>query len=226
MVAVAESREFLFTDTDFELIRGLVHDQTGIALADAKKDLVYNRLSRRLRKLGIARFEEYTQLLKGGDDEELINFINAITTNLTSFFREMHHFTYLADEFLPKLRELRSRDRRIRIWSAGCSTGEEPYSIAMTIREAMPDVDSWDVKILATDLDSNVIDTGSRGVYTQERVNGLTPAQLKRWFKKGSGDNSGNVKIHPDLQSMISFRQVEFNEGLAYDRAFRHDYLS
>ncbi|MEE9493875.1 MAG: protein-glutamate O-methyltransferase [Gammaproteobacteria bacterium] len=209
MSAVAEKREFIFTDQDFDYIRELVYTQTGIDLSEGKRDLVYNRMTRRLRALAITSFSDYTRYLKGGNGEqELSNFINAITTNLTSFYREMHHFEYLGNEFVPELMKLHAVDKRIRIWSAGCSTGEEPYSLAMTLREAMPSIDSWDVKILATDLDSNVIETGRAGVYSQERVEGISNDRLKRWFKKGSGENAGKVKVHPDLQSMISFRQL------------------
>ena len=185
MSAVAEKREFVFTEQDFDYIRKLVYTQTGIDLSEGKRDLVYNRMTRRLRALAITSFSDYTRYLKGANGEqELSNFINAITTNLTSFYREMHHFEYLRNDFVPELMNLHAVDKRIRIWSAGCSTGEEPYSLAMTLREAIPAIDSWDVKILATDLDSNVIETGRAGIYSQERVEGISNDRLKRWFKK------------------------------------------
>ena len=199
-------REFVFTDGDFEFIRRLVAEKTGIVLNDAKRNLVYSRLSRRLRQLGLEQFADYCELLKSGDDGELVNFINAITTNLTSFFRENHHFEYLRDTLLPEL--MRSKpERRLRCWSAGCSTGEEPYSIAMVLRETLP-ASGWDARILATDLDSEVVARARRGVYTQERVNGISPERLRRWFLRGKGDNEGMVQVRAALRELITFRQL------------------
>lgn len=199
-------REFIFTEDDFQFIRKLVSEKTGIVLNDAKKNLVYSRLSRRLRQMGLDCFSDYCDLLKAGDDEELVNFINAITTNLTSFFRENHHFEYLQDTLLPELLTTKS-DKRIRIWSAGCSTGEEPYSLAMVMRECLPK-SGWDARILATDLDSDVVAKAQRGVYTQERVNGISAERQKRWFMRGKGSSEGLVKVRPELQEMITFRQL------------------
>ena len=199
-------REFVFTDADFEFIRRLVSEKTGIVLNDAKRNLVYSRLSRRLRQLGLGHFADYCDLLKGGDDGELVNFINAITTNLTSFFRENHHFEYLRDTLLPELMQTKG-ERRLRGWSAGCSTGEEPYSLAMVLRETLPDT-GWDARILATDLDSEVVAKARRGVYTQERVNGISPERLKRWFLRGKGGNEGMVQVRASLRELLSFRQL------------------
>lgn len=199
-------REFVFTDADFEFIRQLVADKTGIVLNDAKRNLVYSRLSRRLRQLGLEHFADYCGLLKAGDDGELVNFTNAITTNLTSFFRENHHFDYLRDTLLPELMQDKT-DRRLRCWSAGCSTGEEPYSIAMVLHETLPKK-GWDVRLLATDLDSDVVAKAQRGVYTQERVNGISSERLRRWFLRGKGDNDGMVQVRPPLRELIAFRQL------------------
>src|SRR5690606_22251874 len=133
-------------------------------------ELVYGRLSRRLRALDLVSFRDYRALLTQPDSQELVEFCNAITTNLTSFFREQHHFEYLRDHLLaPRLNDPRA-PRRLRIWCAGCSSGEEPYSLAMTILETLPDLERWDVKILATDLDSDVLATGERGLYAADRV--------------------------------------------------------
>jgi len=201
-------RDFDFTDRDFDKVRNLVKSHTGISLSDAKKDMVYSRLTRRLRKLGITRFSDYCKLVEDGDDEELIQFTNAITTNLTSFFREDHHFQYLAKTLLPDIVKRNKNDRRIRIWSAGCSTGEEPYSLAITLKENIPGADTWDIKILATDLDSNVLNTASNGIYNSDRINGLSNSRKSKWFLKGKGDNEGTVRVRPDLQEIISFKQL------------------
>ncbi len=206
MVSVYE-REFEFSRSDFEHIRDLVGDRTGIVLSDHKIDMVYGRLSRRLRQLGIKKFAEYLTRLEG-DDHELVEFTNALTTNLTSFFREPHHFDFLKTTGLPSL--LRNRpDKKLRIWSAGCSTGEEPYTIAMTVKEAMVSYPNWDVKILATDLDTNVVNRAKAGVYTLEKVNGVDKNRLKKWFRKGRGnEQTGKMKVSSDLQDMITFKQL------------------
>lgn len=201
-------RDFDFTDNDFNKVRNLVKNHTGISLSDAKKDMVYSRLTRRLRKLGIKRFADYCKLVEGGDDEELIQFTNAITTNLTSFFREDHHFKYLENTLIPSIIKSNQDERKIRIWSAGCSTGEEPYSLAITLKESVPRPDTWDIKILATDLDSNVLTTASNGIYTSDRINGLSNSRKSRWFLKGKGENSGTVRVRPELQEIISFKQL------------------
>ena len=201
-------RDYSFTDRDFEKVRNLVKSHTGISLSDAKKDMVYSRLSRRLRILELEKFSDYCSLVEDGSDAELINFTNAITTNLTAFFREDHHFQYLADTVVPELMKSNIKDRRIRVWSAGCSTGEEPYSLAIALKESIPSFDSWDVKILATDLDSDVLQTAKNGVYKSDRIDGLTNTRKRKWFLKGKGDNAGTVRVRPELQDMITFKQL------------------
>ncbi len=202
--------EFEFADQDFQRIRRIINEIAGISLAEGKRELVYSRLSRRLRQLGLRRFDEYCRLLETGgeDNPELGEFVNALTTNLTSFFRESHHFGFLGKELLPALiRERSLSNRRIRIWSAGCSTGEEPYSIAMVVRETLPAV-GWDVKILATDLDSNVLATADRGVYDANRVKDLSEVRLRRWFQRGRDAQSGQVRVAPELRDLIVFRRL------------------
>lgn len=202
--------EFEFADQDFQRIRRIINEIAGISLAEGKRELVYSRLSRRLRQLGLRRFDEYCRLLETGgeDNPELGEFVNALTTNLTSFFRESHHFDFLGKELLPALMRERSlSNRRIRIWSAGCSTGEEPYSIAMVVRETLPAV-GWDVKILATDLDSNVLATADRGVYDANRVKDLSEVRLRRWFQRGRDAQSGQVRVAPELRDLIVFRRL------------------
>lgn len=205
---MAEIREFEFTDANFERIRQFVTDNTGIVLTEKKKDMVYGRLSKRIRKGGFGGFDGFIAALDDGNEDEQDFMINAITTNLTAFFRENHHFDYLANTLIPELVEKKSHSKKIRIWSAGCSTGEEPYSIAITLKEFLPDFDSWDIKILATDLDANVVAHGKAGIYREDRITGLPEDRIDRWFKKGSGDNSEMVKVHPALQKMITFKRL------------------
>jgi chemotaxis protein methyltransferase CheR len=208
-----KEREFTFTSNFFNKIRSLVKEKTGIVLSEGKQDMVYGRLARRLRALDLPDFESYIKIIESGDEDELINLVNAITTNLTSFFREEHHFGYLKNTVFPALMETNAATKKIRIWSAGCSTGEEPYSIAMTIREFFPADCGWDVKVIATDLDSNVVDTGKKGVYTLSRVEGVSEEYKKRWMKRGKGDKSDLVKMNPELQELITFKQLNLLEG-------------
>ena len=199
-------REFKFSEKDFDFIRNLISDRTGIVLAAHKVDMVYGRLSRRLRELNLNTFDEYLTSLKH-DEQELIHFVNALTTNLTAFFREKHHFEFMTSDLLPKLIKKKT-NKRLRIWSAGCSSGEEPYTIAMTVRSLIPDNRGWDAKILASDLDSNMVTKASNGIYTEDRVNGLSKEQMKKWVSKGTGDNSSMVKMSDNLREMITFKQL------------------
>ncbi|MEZ5543374.1 MAG: protein-glutamate O-methyltransferase CheR [Pseudomonadota bacterium] len=208
LAAQAKTNEFELSDRDFNNLRRLVSEHTGISLSDQKRDLVYARLAKRLRVHGMTSFRAYCELLEQDPGEELEHFTNAITTNLTSFFREKHHFEFLQQDLVPMLLERYQKNRRLRIWSAGCSTGEEPYSLAITLREAIPDIDGRDIRILATDLDSNVVKTGAAGVYQAERINGLDSARIKRWFQRGKGGNQGRVRVADELRKLITFRQL------------------
>jgi chemotaxis protein methyltransferase CheR len=167
--------------------------------------MFYSRLSKRVRRLGLNDFKDYCQYLRNNHDDEFTEFINAITTNLTSFFREQHHFDYLRNVVIPELVTRNQNTKQIRVWSAGCSTGEEPYSIAMTLLESLPA--GWDVQILATDLDTNVLQTASDGIYTEDRISDLSPVVLKRWFMK-SKSSPGHVKVKAELQKIIQFKQL------------------
>ena len=202
------AKEFDFPDKDFQRVKKLVLEHTGICLSDIKHDMMYSRLAKRLRRLELDNFSDYIDLIESGDESELGDFINSVTTNLTSFFREQHHFDYLKTTLIPHLMKLNADTRKIRIWSAGCSTGEEPYSLAITLKETIPDNAGWDVKILATDLDTNVLETGSNGVYSMERVNGISSSVLKRWFNKGKGEKEGLVRASNELRDMIIFKQL------------------
>ena len=195
-------REFLFTDADFERVRTLIYKHAGISLAPVKRDMVYSRLARRLRAIGISSFVQYLDRLEHGDEKEWEHFVNALTTNLTSFFREEHHFPIFAEH----LRAIGSR-RPIRIWCSAASTGEEPYSIAMTVLETFGNNASH-VSIIASDLDTNVLATAQRGVYPMERVEKLSTERLRRFFLKGAGNQEGMACVRPELQKMIEFRRV------------------
>jgi chemotaxis protein methyltransferase CheR len=211
MSSLAMEREFTFTEQDFQRLRALVYEHTRIALSDAKRDMVYSRLAKRLRQLRLESFAQYCDRLDAGDATELGQLVNAITTNLTAFFREEHHFEALARTVLPRLMQKKAPSRRLRLWSAGCSTGEEPYSLAMVVLETLPSASGWDVKILATDIDTNALATASQGIYSAERVHGLAPQRLHRWFRKGTGAQAGLVRVVPALQEMVAFRQLNLN---------------
>ncbi|MCP4004677.1 MAG: protein-glutamate O-methyltransferase CheR [bacterium] len=207
------SREFQFTDRDFSEIRSLVIERTGISLSDMKRDMVYARLARRLRKLGLHSFSEYLPLVERREGDEATTFINAITTNLTSFFRENHHFEELSKVILPELMQAGNQERRIRIWSAGCSSGPEPYSIAMVLRETIPASPRWDVKILATDLDTDILATAKKGVYVLDKLDGVSAERRRRFFWKGRGSNAGTARAAPELRELIQFRQLNLMES-------------
>lgn len=200
-------REFVFTDSDFYTIRDMVKDHSGIVLSEAKRNMVYSRLARRLRQLNLVDFKSYIERLASSPEEEMVNFINAITTNLTAFFRENHHFEYLSDTILPILTK-NNPNRRIRIWSAGCSTGEEPYSIAITLHKHVPRIDTWDIKILATDLDTNVLSRAQSGVYEDDRIAGVDNAIKDKYFQSGGAANPGKVRVIQEARSLITFKQL------------------
>ena len=192
--------DFKLTDAEFNRIRELVREHTGIALSEAKRQLVYGRLARRLRALQLTDFGTYIKMLERGEPAELEEFTNAVTTNLTSFFRESHHFDYLANDALPAIAARDTGMRRLRIWCCAASTGEEPYSIAMVLRECAQMLNGWDAKLLATDLDSNVLAHGIAGVYTEERF-GTVSATRRRSFFEGTRAND-------EVRSLITFKQL------------------
>ncbi len=199
-------REFEYTLADFDVLRKLSNQYSGILVPDDKFDMFYSRLSKRLRMLGFSHFKQYCQYLQSHPDEEFTEFINAVTTNLTSFFRENHHFDYLSRTFIPELLKSKQGQRQIKVWSAGCSTGEEPYSLAMTLKERVPE--DWDIKILATDLDTNVLATAAEGIYGLDRLGGISEPRLKRWFQRGSGAQSNKVRVKAELRQLIQFKQL------------------
>jgi chemotaxis protein methyltransferase CheR len=206
-------REFEFGNEDFEALRKLVKQITGINLSDQKRELVYGRLARRLRALQLQSFAQYRDVLAQDGGREIVQFCNAITTNLTAFFREPHHFDYLREQVLAPMANS-AVTRRLRIWSAGCSSGEEPYSLAMTILEALPDVRRWDVRILATDLDSDVLERGRRGVYAEERLKNLAAQRRSRFFLERRARDGLYYEAAPELKSLITFKQLNLMHPL------------
>jgi chemotaxis protein methyltransferase CheR len=200
-------KNYVLTDSEYKDICALVYDNTGIILNEEKRKLAYSRFSRRLKDLNLNTFHEYCDIVRSGDKREMSNFANAITTNLTSFFRESHHFDRLVNEVMPVL--LKRPSRKIRIWSAGCSTGEEPYSLGIAILKAYPDINNWDIKILATDLDSKVLETASKGIYKAQGLNTLDdPLIAKNWFKAGMMNGVECVQILPKVRDLIQFKKL------------------
>ncbi|MFN4267083.1 MAG: CheR family methyltransferase [Aquabacterium sp.] len=213
-------REFSFSDRDFERVRKLIYGRAGISLNDGKHAMVYSRLSRRLRETGHQSFDAYLQWLETATgaqaDREWQEFTNCLTTNLTSFFREEHHFHTLAEH-------LRSRGSvPTRIWCCASSTGEEPYSLAMTVAETLGM--HAPVKILASDIDTNVLATASRGVY-DGATRGLSEQRMKQFFLRGKGANSGAIRVKPELARFVEFRpfnlmQAQWQLGDPFDIVF------
>lgn len=202
----AEAREFLFTRDDFVRIKQLIYRHAGISLSDAKTDMVYSRIGRRLRALDMLSFKQYLDTLEQQNDaDEWQAFTNALTTNLTSFFREEHHFPILA-EHLVKLAAGKG-GRPLRIWCSAASTGEEPYSIAMTACEAFNTLHP-PVSIVATDIDTNVLATAAAGVYPVDRIKKMEAARVRRFFEKGTGKHDGLVRMKKGVRELIQFHQL------------------
>ena len=207
-VSPSAGQVYELTDEDFACIRQLVLENTGINLSPNKRHFVYGRLRKRLKALGLNRFHDYCHLVASKNSGEIEHFTNAITTNLTCFFREEYHFEYIAQQLLPAMMETYQRNKRLRILSAGCSTGEEPYSLAITLREAIDNIDCMDIRILATDLDSSAVQTAARGVYAAESADGLDAERMHRWFLRGKGCQQGMVKVSPELRRLVTFKQL------------------
>ncbi len=198
----ARSREFEFTDQDFQRIRKLIYEHAGISLGENKQELVYSRLARRLRVTGTRSFSAYLDYLQRGDGNEWEAFINSLTTNLTSFFREPHHFPILSEHLRRQ-----AQPGPFTIWCSACSTGEEAYSIAMTAMEALGGYDHA-VHIIASDVDTKVLQTAREGLYRVNAVEKLPSHQIERFFQHCTGVNSGYMQVKPVLQKMIDFRCI------------------
>ena len=204
--------EIPLSDEEFQRFRSLVHKQTGVALKETKAALLKSRLLKRLRHYGYATFEQYYEHLENHDacGQELQEMINAVTTHKTSFFRELHHFDILVEHLLAPAHQasLRGYDPSVRIWSAGCSSGEEPYSIAITAAMNVDRLAAWDVKILATDIDTDVLNRARTGVYPRESVSEISRDVLKKCFLSGAGEYANSVRLKPAIRSLVTFAHL------------------
>lgn len=196
-------REFQFTEQDFEKVRKLIYDYAGIALSPTKHDMVYGRLARRLRALNLTTFQQYLQILERGDNKEFELFTNSLTTNLTSFFRESHHF-----DILKPFLQANKAQGSFSIWCSASSTGEEPYSIAITACEAFDSLRP-PVKIIATDLDTNVLEVAKTAIYSGEEVQKLTPTRVQKYFNKLA---DGRYEVKQELRDLVVFRRLNLVE--------------
>lgn len=193
-------------DKEFYLFRDIVYKESGINLSDTKKALVQARVIRRLRELQIPTYSEYYKYLNDNYSDEVVNFINCITTNKTEFFRESRHFDYLRNVVFPRYEA--NNKRKIRIWSAASSTGEEPYTIAIVASEYFKGKKMPDIKILATDIDTRVLQRARVGIYREDAVEEIEPGVLRKYFKRGNGDNAGLYKVKDSLKRMIYYRRL------------------
>lgn len=200
------------SDEVFGLFQNLIYTIAGIRLSNQKKGFLSSRLLRRLKKLGINSLHEYYRRVKD-DSDELVEMLNCISTNTTHFFRENHHFKFLKNKIMPELLRIKSSEKTIRIWSAGCSTGEEPYSIAITLCEALGNMRGWDIKILATDISTKVLDTAQNGIYEYEAVSDMPENIVCRYFLRGTDENAGRIKVKDFLKDMIRFKRLNLKDG-------------
>lgn len=207
---ISKEREFVLTDVEFKNLTNLVRSITGIVLGDNKKEMVYSRLARRLRKLGMDSFSQYCALLESNKSDSETGFlVNAITTNLTKFYRESHHFDFLADHMTEILNDAfrRKGDKKIRIWSAGCSSGEEPYSISSTLLNKTAGLNAWDVKILATDLDTNMLEKGRSGTYSLSALEAI-PDDYRAVFNASTRKKNDKITINSNAMNLVHFKQL------------------
>ncbi|MBP6056947.1 MAG: chemotaxis protein CheR [Nitrosomonas sp.] len=196
------AREYAFTQADFERIKKLIYKHAGISLSSSKQNMVYSRLARRVRATGLNSFHEYLNFLENGNSAEWEAFTNALTTNLTAFFREQHHFP-----ILEKHIEQRKNQKKIQLWCSASSTGEEPYSMAMAMVQAFKTL-TPPVHILATDLDTNVLAKAQLGIYSLDKLEKVPKEKLRQFFLKGRGHHAGSARVRPELRNMITFRQL------------------
>jgi len=201
---LAKHREFEYNRANFERVVDIIYKVAGISLSDRKEDMVYSRLARRLRKLGLNNFSEYLNFVSKDSDEQKA-FVNALTTNLTHFFREEHHFDYIQTELLPHI--FNSKNNRVRVWSAGCSTGEEPYTLAMVWENVKNKPTNADFKILATDLDTNVLELGRSGIYSVDKLAPVSE-NYQKWFSKTSECSANQKQVSEQLKKYIHFKQL------------------
>lgn len=209
-----ESRPPPISDKEFDFIRGLAMTHAGIALADYKRNMVYRRVTKRLRALDLASVGDYCRLLADpANAAEIEEFVNALTTNKTSFFREAHHFEHFAQVALPNIlkRAEVDRNRRLRVWSAGCSSGQEPYSLAMTLLDNAQKIAGWDVRLLATDIDTDILAKARAGIYSRDETASLSPAFLRSFVESVDGDPE-HRRISDRVRAHIVFKQLNLHE--------------
>ncbi len=201
-------REFAYTEDDFRFVVRMAKQLAGIALSEHKRDMVYSRLARRVRKLELNSIREYCELLESDPEgEETGNFVNSITTNLTSFFRESHHFEHLSDVLLELVK--RKGQRRVRLWSAGCSAGMEAYTMAMTIHETLGDIKNLDIKILATDIDTNILAFAQAGIYPDKEIEKVPASIREKYFTSRVAARGGKeYEVKDSLKNLVSFKRL------------------
>ncbi len=215
MTPFAEPAIRPMTETEFNRFKTLIYEEAGIHLGPGKKDLLAGRLIRRMRELGIRTFREYYHRLLHGDGSERVHCLNAVSTNETHFFREPKHFQFLRDDLIPiwmSRADAGLMPRRLRIWSAACATGEEPYSLAMVMSDRLPAASGWDVEIQATDLSTNAVERARTGVWSIGKADEISPEYLKTYMLKGTGRQQGKMKAGPEIRSMVRFGRVNLND--------------
>ena len=211
-----------FTDADFIKFSRLVYDQSGISLSESKKELVKARLGKRIRKGKFQSFRAYyNHVINDQSGEEMILLLDSISTNFTHFFRENHHFEYLKNQLLPQIKNRTGRNpKNIRIWSAGCSSGEEPYSIAITLLESLAPVSDWNLKILATDISTKVLTNAQSGIYLKEKIEALPPDLIKKYFLQGENQWQNYVKVKSRLKSVVQFQRLNLMDSFSFNDPF------
>ncbi len=211
-------QEFEFQHSDFAALAKLVYEKSGIVLGDHKKNMVYARLTKRLRKLKLETFAQYLSSIKNSNDEtEIEHLINAITTNLTRFFREDHHFNHIRDSLIPEL--VKSKQQRIRMWSAACASGPEPYSLAMTVYDALPSAERYNLKLLATDLDTTMLETASKGEY-DTAIHKDIPVALRNKYTSITPDCRNTFTINKNIRNLISFNRLNLMKEWPFNGGF------
>jgi chemotaxis protein methyltransferase CheR len=205
-MGAAELTWAVLGDDDFKRFRDIIERESGICFESSKKVMVESRLLKRMRELSIGDYSMYLEYLQEHYNDEIVNFINRITTNKTEFFREAFHFQVLRETVFPDLES--RKKKRIRIWSAGCSTGEEPYSIAFTLMEHYGEHCPNDTMVLATDIDTDVLSRGYEGIYSDESVKCLEPGMLRKYFLRGRGQMEGQYRVNDRARKMITFRRL------------------
>lgn len=203
---IVENAEFTFTAPDLDAIVSIMMAETGISLSGAKANLIYSRLAKRLRRLSLSSFAQYCALVESeAGAQERQEMIAALTTNVTRFFREPHHFEHLRTQMLPGLIARAKAGERIRLWSAACSSGQEPYSMALTLLGAMPDAPRFDIRILATDIDANVLAAGAAGIYEESLLEPVPAALRNNWFTPAG---RGHMQASETLRGIVSFKKL------------------